>query len=93
VTSGSGRSRGLLPGMLIAFGIQTTLLFASLEFTVYPLGSHLAGGYIGLLGGLILLSAGLIGLAGTRTPAPAAITPGVPGLPGATVPGPGPAGS
>jgi hypothetical protein len=78
-----GRSL-LLPGMLIAFGIQTTLFFAGAEFTLFAPSTHMAGGYLGLLGGLALLVAGLIGRTATRTSVPAVSTPGV------TVPGPGP---
>jgi hypothetical protein len=75
-TSGRGRRlAGLLPGMLLAFGIQTTLLFAGTEFTVIPAANREAGGYIGLLGGLVLLAAGAVSLIGAGSGAQA--PPGV----------------
>jgi hypothetical protein len=63
-SQGSGLMRGLLPGMLLAFGTQTTLLFAGVAFTVIPVSDRKAGGFIGLLGGLVLLAAGVIALMG-----------------------------
>ncbi len=48
----------LLPAMLMAFGIQTVLLFAGYAFAT-AFARHEAGGYIGMVGGAALLAAGL----------------------------------
>jgi hypothetical protein len=60
------RRSAAVPGMLTAFGIQTTLLFGGYVFAVYPPAHHGAGGGLGLLGGLALLAAGLAGLSAAR---------------------------
>jgi hypothetical protein len=59
------RPRGSMfaPGMLTAFGIQTILLFAGYLFTVYPPNTREAGAALGLLGGIALVVAGVLGLA------------------------------
>ena len=49
----------LLPGMLVAFGIQTILLFAAYAFAAFPPARHEAGGFAGMVGGAALLAAGL----------------------------------
>lgn len=93
-TGGSRRLRGLLPGMLLAFGFQTFLLFGGYVFTVLPSSARQAGGSIGLFGGLVLLFAGVLGLIGATRPDPAqASGPSTPATPGSAVPVPGPAGT
>lgn len=93
-SSGSGRLRGLLPGMFLAFGFQTTLLFAGVAFTVIPASNREAGGLIGILGGLVLLAAGVFGMISRARPdAASPSAPSTPAVPGATVPGPRPAGT
>lgn len=88
LSSGSRPSaKATLHGMLIAFGIQTMLLFAGYAFVVYSPAKHEAGGFIGILGGLALLIGGLVGRARgdqAQSAAPAQASAAV---------GPGPAGS
>ena len=70
----SARMRLLAAGVLIGFGIQTILLFAGYEFYVQSPDHAGPGGAVGILGGLLLLVAGLI--AAASRPASAAATGG-----------------
>jgi hypothetical protein len=71
----SARTRLLAAGILIGFGIQTILLFAGYEFYVRSPDHAGPGGAVGILGGIVLLVAGLI--AAASRPASTAVT-GVP---------------
>jgi hypothetical protein len=71
----SARIRLLAAGVLFGFGIQTVLLFAGYEFYVRSPDHAGPGGAVGILGGTVLLAAGLI-VAASR-PASTTIT-GVP---------------
>jgi hypothetical protein len=70
----SARMRLVAAGVLIGFGIQTILLFAGYEFYVQSPNHAGPGGAVGILGGLLLLVAGLI--AAASRPASTAITGG-----------------
>ena len=70
----SARLRLLAAGLLIGFGIQTVLLFAGYEFYVRSPDRAGPGGAVGILGGILLLVAGLI--AAASRPASAAVTAG-----------------
>ena len=70
----SARMRLVAVGVLIGFGIQTILLFAGYEFYVRSPNHAGPGGAVGILGGLLLLAAGLI--AAASRPASAAVTGG-----------------
>jgi hypothetical protein len=48
----------LLPAMLMAFGVQTILLFAGYAFAT-AFAQHEVGGFVGIVGGAALLAAGL----------------------------------
>jgi hypothetical protein len=65
--------RALAPGMLVAFGIQCVLLFVGYEFSVLKPNHAGPGAAAGVLGGLLLLVAGL--LAGISRRASAPVTP------------------
>jgi hypothetical protein len=69
----SARMR-LAAGVLFGFGLQTILLFAGYEFYVQSPDHAGPGGAVGILGGLLLLAAGLIGAA--SRPASTAVTGG-----------------
>lgn len=75
LASRSARLGLLAAGMLVGFGIQTVLLFAGYEFYVRSPDHAGAGGAVGILGGILLLAAGLIAAAsrpasaGARSPA------------------------
>jgi hypothetical protein len=63
------RSQGVrwaMAGVLLAFGIQTALLFLGylLGYSVGSGSHHGPGGPVGIFAGLLLLAAGIIGLAG-----------------------------
>jgi hypothetical protein len=64
----------LAAGALLGFGIQTILLFAGYEFYARSPNHAGPGGAVGILGGILLLVAGLI--AAARRPASAAVTAG-----------------
>ena len=70
----SARMRLVAVGVLIGFGIQTILLFAGYEFYVRSPNHAGPGGAVGILGGLLLLAAGLI--AAASRPASTAVTGG-----------------
>ena len=70
----SARMRLVAAGVLIGFGIQTILLFAGYEFYVRSPDHAGPGGAVGILGGLLLLVAGLI--AAASRPASTAVTGG-----------------
>jgi hypothetical protein len=70
----SARLRLLAAGLLFGFGIQTVLLFAGYEFYVRSPDHSGPGGAVGILGGILLLVAGLIAVA--SRPASAAVTAG-----------------
>jgi hypothetical protein len=70
----SARMRLVAAGMLIGFGIQTILLFIGYEFYVQSPDHAGPGGAVGILGGLLLLAAGLI--AAASRPASTAVTGG-----------------
>jgi len=74
LASRSARMRLVAAGVLIGFGVQTILLFAGYEFYVRSPNHAGPGGAVGILGGLLLLVAGLI--AAARRPASAAVTAG-----------------
>ena len=74
LASRSVRLRLLAAGLLLGFGIQTILLFAGYEFYVRSPNHAGPGGAVGILGGILLLVAGLIAAAGR--PASAAATAG-----------------
>jgi hypothetical protein len=59
----SARLGLLAAGMLVGFGIQTVLLFAGYEFYVRSPDHAGPGGAVGILGGIVLLVAGLIAAA------------------------------
>ena len=59
----SARLRLLATGLLFGFGIQTVLLFAGYEFYVRSPDHAGPGAAIGILGGILLLVAGLIAAA------------------------------
>ena len=59
----SARLRLLAIGLLFGFGIQTVLLFAGSEFYVRSPDHAGPGAAIGILGGILLLLAGLIAAA------------------------------
>jgi hypothetical protein len=61
----------LAAGMLVGFGIQTALLFAGYEFYVRSPDHAGPGGAVGILGGIVLVAAGLI--AAASRPASAAV--------------------
>jgi hypothetical protein len=63
----------LLPGVLMAFGVQAILLFAGFAFAATPPERHEVGGFLGLLGGAALLAAGVMSSA-SGTPIPADAT-------------------
>jgi hypothetical protein len=70
----SARMRLLAAGVLLGFGIQTILLFAGYEFYVRSPNHAGPGGAVGILGGLLLLVAGLI--AAASRPVSTAVTGG-----------------
>ena len=70
----SARMRLVAVGVLIGFGIQTILLFAGYEFYVRSPNHAGPGGAVGILGGLLLLVAGLI--AAASRPVSTAVTGG-----------------
>jgi hypothetical protein len=70
----SARMRLVAGGVLIGFGIQTILLFAGYEFYVQSPDHAGPGGAVGILGGLLLLVAGLI--AAASRPASTAVAGG-----------------
>jgi len=70
----SARMRLVATGVLFGFGLQTILLFAGYEFYVRSPNHAGPGGAVGILGGLLLLVAGLI--AAASRPASAAVTGG-----------------
>lgn len=70
----SARVRLLATGLLFGFGIQTVLLFAGYEFYVRSPDHAGPGGAVGILGGILLLVAGL--LAAASRPASAAVAAG-----------------
>jgi hypothetical protein len=70
----SARMRLVTGGVLIGFGIQTILLFAGYEFYVRSPDHAGPGGAVGILGGLLLLAAGVI--AAASRPASAAVAGG-----------------
>ena len=74
LASRSARMRLVAAGVLIGFGLQTILLFAGYEFYVRSPDHAGPGGAVGILGGLLLLVAGLI--AAASRPASAAVTAG-----------------
>ena len=71
-------------GMLLAFGIQTPLLFAGYLFGISAGAGfhHGPGGPVGVLAGLLLLVAGILGLAGAAAGGRAAAQNGGPAAPG-----------
>jgi hypothetical protein len=69
LASGSQGVRWAMAGVLLAFGIQTPLLFAGYLFG-FSTGSgvhHGSAGPVGILAGLLLLAAGIIGLVGSAS--------------------------
>jgi len=66
LASSSPGPRWATAGMLLAFGIQTPLLFAGYLFgiTLSPGSHHGPAGPVGILAGLLLLAAGILGLVG-----------------------------
>jgi hypothetical protein len=68
----SARLRLLAAGLLFGFGIQTVLLFAGYEFYVRSPDHAGPAGAVGILGGILLLVAGLI--AAASRPGSAAVT-------------------
>jgi hypothetical protein len=64
----SARLRLLAAGLLLGFGIQTVLLFAGYEFYVRSPNHAGPGGAVGILGGILLLVAGLIAAASRSAP-------------------------
>ena len=71
----SATLRLLATGLLVGFGIQTILLFAGYEFYARSPNHAGPGGAVGILGGILLLVAGLI--AAASRPASAAVTAGL----------------
>jgi hypothetical protein len=65
----SVRMRLVATGILIGFGAQTILLFAGYEFYVRSPDHAGPAGAVGILGGLLMLAAGLIAAAIRPTPA------------------------
>ena len=58
------RAAVVAAAMLLAFGIQTVLLFAGYQFSFTGTGSHAgSAGAVGMLGGLVLIAAAAFGLA------------------------------
>jgi len=80
-------ARWAAAGMLLAFGIQTPLLFAGYLFgiTLNPGSHHGPAGPVGILAGLLLLAAGILGLAGAAAGQRAAAQNGGTAAPGGTV--------
>jgi hypothetical protein len=68
--SRTARTRLLATGILIGFGIQTSFLFAGYEFYVQSPDRAGPAGAVGILGGLLVLVAGLIAAA-SRPASPA----------------------
>jgi hypothetical protein len=66
----SARTRLLASGILVGFGVQTSFLFAGYEFYVRSPDHAGPGGAVGILGGLLVLVAGLIAAA-SRPPSTA----------------------
>jgi hypothetical protein len=66
---GSAAATWTVAGALLAFGIQTTMLFVGYGFLpLTPPAHHDAGGALGLFGGLVLIAAGIVALINnTRT--------------------------
>lgn len=78
--------RGWLPlaagGMLAAFGVQTFFLFLGYAFGYDSRGNQMgAGGLVGLVAGIVLAVAGVIGLAGQHDPVSAQSPAAGPNLP------------
>jgi hypothetical protein len=59
--------RWLAAGMLLAFGIQTVLLFWGYQFGFSPPQTAGSAGIAGMVGGLMLAAAGVLGAAGIAT--------------------------
>jgi hypothetical protein len=77
VVARTARLRWLAAGILVAFGIQTVLLFAGYEFEPRSPAHAGAGAAVGILGALLLLTAGVLGAVSQAAPSPpAATTPG-----------------
>ena len=87
VVSSSQAARWTTAGVLLAFGIQTPLLFAGYLFGIaFGSGFHQGpAGAVGILGGLLLLAAGILGLVGTAVSQRAAGQPGGTAAPGGAV--------
>jgi hypothetical protein len=88
LASSSQGVRWAMSGMLLAFGIQTALLFAGYLFaTAEGSGAHHGpGGPAGIVAGLLLLAAGILGLIGTAAGQRAAAGYGGATAPGGTAP-------
>jgi hypothetical protein len=67
--------RWVLSGMLAGLGIQTVLLFAGYQYGISGNGVHAGhAGFAGMAAGLVLLTAGLIGMLSAASSQPAART-------------------
>jgi len=70
-----GSQPAFCAGLLTAFGVQTVLLFSGYVFVVYAPNHRGAGGVLGLLGGIVLIVAGLMAATAARGAAAAAGAP------------------
>ncbi len=80
------RQTMLTTGMLIAFGIEITLFFAGYAIAIYSPDKHEAGGWLGVIGGLAILAAGILSYRHLRSQE-AAGQPGSPAPTGVSPPG------
>ena len=90
LASSSQGARWVMTGMLLAYGIQTPLLFVGYLFaTGLGSGAHRGlAGPAGIVAGLLLLAAGILGLVGTSASQRAGAQPGgTAALGGAVTPG------
>jgi hypothetical protein len=69
--SRAARLRLIAAGTLVAFGTQTVFLFAGLAFGIQSPDHPGAAGAVGIIGGLLLLIAGVLGAVGRSAPAAA----------------------
>jgi len=78
LASGSRGARWAMAGMLLAYGIQIPLLFLGYLFvTAFGSGAHRGlAGPVGMVAGLLLLAAGILGLVGASAGQRAGAQPG-----------------
>jgi len=56
--------RWLAAGILLTFGAQTVLLFWGYQFAYSPPNKPGSAGFVGMVGGVLLVAAGVLGAAG-----------------------------